>query len=107
MNNEMPIGMVTERDIARMVGFSAKFFADMTVSEVMSKPLITINPDTSLKDAIALMEQKDIRRLPVTDNEGQMVGIITAKDIFKAFMKTFKETGKEQGLKSEVLTCWD
>jgi CBS domain-containing protein len=43
MNNEMPIGIVTERDLARMVGFSAKFFADMTVSEVMSKPLITIN----------------------------------------------------------------
>jgi len=63
---EMAIGMVTERDIARMVGFSAKFFADMPVSEVMSKPLITVNPDTSLKDAVSLMEQKDIRRLPVT-----------------------------------------
>ena len=68
MNNEMPIGIVTERDLARMVGFSAKFFADMTVSEVMSKPLITINSDTSIKDAIALMEQKDIRRLPIVDN---------------------------------------
>ena len=43
MKNEIPVGIVTERDIARMVGFSAKFFADMTVSEVMSKPLITIN----------------------------------------------------------------
>jgi CBS domain-containing protein len=98
---EMAIGMVTERDIARMVGFSAKFFADMPVSELMSKPLITVNPDTSLKDAVSLMEQKDIRRLPVTDYEGQMVGIITAKDIFKAVIKTFKETRKDQELKSE------
>jgi len=98
---EMAIGMVTERDIARMVGFSAKFFADMPVSEVMSKPLITVNPDTSLKDAVSLMEQKDIRRLPVTDYKGQMVGIITAKDIFKAVIKTFKETRKDQELKSE------
>lgn len=98
---EIPRGMVTERDIARMVGFSAKFFADMPVSEVMSKPLITINPNTSVKDAVSLMEQKDIRRLPVIDEKGQMVGIITAKDIFKAVMKTFKETGKDQDLMSE------
>jgi CBS domain-containing protein len=98
---EIPRGMVTERDIARMVGFSAKFFADMPVSEVMSKPLITVNPNTSVKDALSLMEQKDIRRLPVIDEKGQMVGIITAKDIFKAVMKTFKETGKDQDLMSE------
>ena len=101
MKNEMPIGIVTERDIARMVGFSAKFFADMTVSEVMSKPLITINSDTLVKDAVALMEQKEIRRLPIVDNEGQMVGIITSKDIFKAFMKIFKESVKNQGLMSD------
>jgi CBS domain-containing protein len=36
-----PVGIVTERDIARMIGFSARFFADMSVSEVMSKPLTT------------------------------------------------------------------
>ena len=95
------MGMVTERDIARMVGFSAKFFADMPVSEVMSKPLITVSPDNSVENAVSLMEQKDIRRLPVIDDKGQMVGIITAKDIFKAVMKTFKQTGKDQDLMSE------
>ena len=53
MKNEIPTGIVTERDIARMVGFSAKFFPDMTASEVMSKPLITINSDTSARDAVS------------------------------------------------------
>ena len=101
IKKEIPIGIVTERDIARMVGFSAKFFADVNVSEVMSKPLITINTDSSVKDAVALMEQKDIRRLPIIDNKGQMVGIITAKDIFKAFMKIFKESVKDQDLMSD------
>jgi CBS domain-containing protein len=67
----------------------------------MTKPLITVNPNTSVKDAVSLMEQKDIRRLPVIDDKGQMVGIITAKDIFKAVMKTFKETRKDQDLMSE------
>jgi CBS domain-containing protein len=101
MKKETPIGIVTERDVARMVGFSAKFFADMTVSEVMSKPLITINSDASIKDDVALMEQKNIRRLPIVDNEGQMVGIITSKDVLRVFMKTFKESVKEQGLMSD------
>jgi CBS domain-containing protein len=95
---EIPVGIVTERDIARMIGFSAKFFADMPVSEVMNKPLITVNPYTSVKDAVALMEQKDIRRLPVVDDKQQMVGIITAKDILRA---VFKKTTKGQDLISE------
>lgn len=61
---EIPVGIATERDIARMIGFS-KFFIDMPVSEVMNKPIITVNPYTSIKDAVALMEQMDIRRLPI------------------------------------------
>jgi CBS domain-containing protein len=98
---EIPVGIVTERDIARMIGFSAQFFADMPVS-VMNKPLITVNPYTSVKDAVSLMEQKDIRRLPVVDDDkGQMVGIITAKDILKAVMNSFKEVMKSQDLTSE------
>ena len=60
----------------------------------MSKPLITVSPDTSVENAVSLMEQKDIRRLPVVDDKGQMVGIITAKDIFKAVMKTSNRLGK-------------
>jgi len=95
------VGIVTERDIARMIGFSAKFFADMNVSEIMSKPLITVTPNTSVKDAVALMDQKNIRRLPVVDYKGQMAGIITGKDIFKAVLNIFKENMKDQDLKSE------
>jgi CBS domain-containing protein len=98
---EIPTGIVTERDIARMVGFSAKFLGDIPVSEVMSTPLITVDPDTSMKDAVVLMQQKNIRRLPVLDDRGQMVGIITDKDILKAVVKTFKKTIKDHGLMSE------
>jgi CBS domain-containing protein len=98
---EIPSGIVTERDIARMIGFSAKFFADMPVSEVMSKPLITVNPNTSVKDVVSLMQQKDIRRLPVMDDTPKMVGIITSKDILKVVMRSFKETMKNKELISD------
>lgn len=50
----------------------------------MSRPLITIDPNSSIKDAIETMQSKDIRRLLVVDNRGKAVGIITDKDIFRA-----------------------
>jgi CBS domain-containing protein len=99
----IPIGIVTERDIARTVGFAAEhsIFGDIPLSEIMSKPLITIQPGASLKDAVVLMQQKDIRRLPIIDNDGQLVGIITEKDILRVFFKIFNKTIKDQGLVSE------
>ncbi len=99
----IPIGIVTERDIARMVGFAAKhsIFGDIPLSELMSKPLITIQPGASLKDAVVLMQQKDIRRLPIIDKDGHLVGIITEKDILRVVFKIFKKTIKDRGLISE------
>ena len=44
------------------------------------------------------MEQKNIRRLPVINSQGLIVGIIAAKDIFKPLMKTFKQVAKEKDL---------
>ena len=99
----IPIGIVTERDIARTVGFAAKhsIFGDIPLSELMSKPLITIQPGASLKDAVVLMQQKDIRRLPIIDKDGRLVGIITEKDILRVVFKIFKKTIKDRGLISE------
>ena len=86
-----------------MVGFAAKhsIFGDIPLSELMSKPLITIQPGASLKDAVVLMQQKDIRRLPIIDKDGQLVGIITEKDILRVVFKIFKKTIKDRGLISE------
>jgi predicted transcriptional regulator len=90
----MPIGIITERDIVRLIGLSDKSssissssFVDGPVSNVMSTPLTTINPNSSLRDAIQIMQQKDIRRLPVVDNRRKMLGIVTSKDIFRAIAK--------------------
>ena len=102
---EIPIliGIVTERDIARTVGFAAKhsIFGDIPLSELMSKPLITIQPGATLKDAVVLMQQKDIRRLPIIDKDGRLVGIITEKDILRVVFKIFKKAIKDRGLISE------
>ena len=75
----VPIGIVTERDIARIVRFAQAFFPTMPISEVMSKPLLTITSNSSLKESADLMQQNNIRRLPVLDSKGKLVGIVTAE----------------------------
>ena len=84
--NGVVVGIVTERDYVHLLGFSDMFLVDVPVSEIMSKPLITIRKFASINDAISTMQVKNIRRLPVVDNTGKMIGIITDKDILKAIM---------------------
>ncbi|MFO7917340.1 MAG: CBS and ACT domain-containing protein [Anaerolineae bacterium] len=56
----------------------------MLVKERMSRHPITIRPDVSLHDALKLMREEGIRRLPVLDKEGKLVGIVLEKDLLYA-----------------------
>jgi IMP dehydrogenase len=53
----------------------------------MSSPLITINPNSSIRNAMETMQQEGICRLPVVDDGTKILGIITNKDIFSAMRK--------------------
>jgi acetoin utilization protein AcuB len=63
----------------------------MLVSEVMNKKIVTIFPDTKLSEAYALMTEKNIRHLPVLDEE-KLVGIVTDRDIRLATSRLAKKT---------------
>ena len=95
---DKPIGIITERDIARLVAFSSNLSTYTAISEVMSKPLITINQNSSIKEVTDLMQQNNIRRLPIVDNKGKLVGIITAKDILRSLMEFLKSLMSQQDL---------
>lgn len=56
----------------------------MLVGNRMSKPVYTISPETSLDDALSIMEKEHVRRLPVVDRDGSLVGIVTEQDLIKA-----------------------
>ena len=76
-----PVGIITERDIVRrIVAKQAPF--DQKVTEVMTKTLITVEPDTSLKEAARIMSTNKIRRLPVLKNN-KLVGIVAASDFVR------------------------
>ena len=78
-----PIGIVTERDIVRQIGSSELFVVQAPIRHIMSTPLVTIEPNSPIRSAIELMQQKNIHRLPVIDNRGIMVGIVTSTDLLK------------------------
>jgi CBS domain-containing protein len=79
-----PVGIITERDVVRILGRLDPSLLRTPLSDLMTKPLITMNQISSVKDAMQFMNSNNIRRLVATDNEQQMVGIITLKDIFQA-----------------------
>jgi CBS domain-containing protein len=90
VDGETPVGIITERDMVRKI-VAKKISPDIKVSEIMSKNLITVDPDASLKDAARLMSQNRIRRLPVL-KQNKLVGIVVASDFVRnAGKKTTNE----------------
>ncbi len=83
--NDNPIGIVTDRDFATRVAANNLPF-DMSVSKIMSSPLITINHNEPISAAAERMTSKKIRKLAVTEN-GKIVGIITSTDLVTQLAK--------------------
>ena len=75
-------GIVTERDIVRKVVAENKPNT-VEVNEVMSSPLIVVGPEVDIREASLIMKKHSIKRLPVIDSKGYVVGIITEDDILK------------------------
>jgi CBS domain-containing protein len=84
-NNIKPVGIITESDVVRLLGSLNPSSLQIPLRDIMSKPLINISINSSVKDAIQTMQQKNIRRLVISDGE-RMVGIITDKDVFRSIM---------------------
>ena len=84
-DNIKPVGIITERDVVRLLGSLKPDLLQTPLRDIMSRPLVNISINSSVRDAIQTMQQKNIRRLIVSDGE-KMVGIITDKDIFRAIM---------------------
>jgi CBS domain-containing protein len=85
VEGEIPRGIVTERDFVRRV-VAKKRPLDTKISDVMTKPLITIGPEASLKEAARKMVNKGIRRLPVVEQH-KLVGIIVVSDFARHLSK--------------------
>jgi CBS domain-containing protein len=80
VEKKRPIGILTESDILRKIVAEGKNAKDIQVKNVMSTPVIVIDPYVTLEEAMKTMGKCNVRRLPVIENN-ELIGIITQKDI--------------------------
>jgi CBS domain-containing protein len=80
-NNRRPIGVVTDRDITVRTVAQGDNPLNMTAKSVMTKNVITAAPDMSVDDCVDLMEEHQVRRIPVIDENGDCIGMVAQADI--------------------------
>lgn len=84
LENTQLAGIVTEHDFVERLVAEEKEPSRVKLSEIMSTPVITVDPDLTLREAVETMAKHRIRKLPVV-REGVLYGILTARDIAKHF----------------------
>lgn len=89
-----PVGILTERDVARLVAAATDLSA-LSVAEVMISPVSTVTVGTTVQNAALFMKQQRIRRVVVVDGEGLIAGIITQTDIVKGLEGQYIESLKK------------
>jgi len=78
-------GIITERDIVYKIIVKRVDPYKTKVDDVMSKPLRVVKPDTTLEDAAMAMKENRIKRLPVVNDNNELIGVISEGDIMKIF----------------------
>lgn len=92
------MGIVTERDLLKRVVAEAKDSTKTKVKDIMSSPLVVVEPNMDLGEAVKLMFQMKIKKLPVVDGK-RLVGLVTLTDIARfqpQMIKILKQLAKRQ-----------
>ncbi|NPV55361.1 MAG: CBS domain-containing protein [Anaerolineae bacterium] len=87
------VGMISERDYARKVILLGRASTDTLVGEIMSTSVVTIHPDQTVEEALALMSTRRIRHLPVLD-AGKLVTVISLDDVVRTIIYHQRQTIK-------------
>ena len=76
-----PIGVVTDRDIVCRIVAEGLNPLEMTAADCMSSPVVTVTPETSVEACGQLMEDHQVRRIPVVDQNGSIYGMVAQADL--------------------------
>ncbi len=96
----VPVGIITQGDLVRRADMPLRLgllealkhetvddfmtrAQQMTAEQIMTQPLVTVADDRPVSDAVALMRKRGLKRLPVVDAQGKLVGVVTRLDVFK------------------------
>jgi diguanylate cyclase (GGDEF)-like protein len=102
--DEIPVGLVTERDIVRIAADLADGRVDVAepVARYMSQPVIAINANATLEDALVVSKSKNIRHLPIDNADRKLVGLVTQSDLITAQSRFHRLQAKV--FESEIMT---
>lgn len=96
VENSKPIGVVTERDIVQKVISRGKKPSTVTLEDIMSSPVITIEYDSTVFEASEIISEQNVRRLVVTKND-EIIGIVSSIDLFGYAPEIFEEPVERGG----------
>ena len=82
-DDDSPVGIVTDRDLVLNVLEPREDPSQVTAGDVMADALVTVDPDRGVLDAIEIMHEHSVRRLPIVDSAGAMAGIVTLDDLVR------------------------
>jgi len=83
MKGEVLAGIVSERDYARKVILLGRSSSDTPVRDIMTTPVLTVSPETSVEQCMQLVTDRRVRHLPVVE-AGRVVGMVSIGDLVKA-----------------------
>jgi CBS domain-containing protein len=86
------VGVISERDYARKVTLLGRSSAETEVWQIMSSPVVTVGPEDGVRHCMQVMTDRRIRHLPVVDNAGAMLGMISIGDLVRAVIEEQQET---------------
>jgi CBS domain-containing protein len=84
-DHDQMVGIFTERDYARKIILMGRHSLDTKIEDIMTKDMVTVNPEASLEECMAMMTKYRIRHLPVMER-GRLVGMISMRDVVDAII---------------------
>lgn len=77
------VGILSERDLVRVVASRAAGIRGMSVEDLMTREVVMVGPDTPVETAMQIMDEGYFRHLPVCTPEGRLLGIVSIRDLVK------------------------
>jgi CBS domain-containing protein len=102
-SGRQPMGIVTDRDIVCGQLARATDLYCLTVGDVMTRDPLTVPADAGLTDAIGAMSRRAVRRAPVVDDAGALVGIISLDDVLPVIARELNELARIVDLQAHLL----